>query len=176
MLPPRAKEQDCFEMSWPLLPHAWSRAILRARKLSLNNAAYNSQLETARRLSRHDDSARLRSISGGMGRGKCGPPPIVGPYQCEGTIGLPSLKVTLLMLNAPPGAPLRNGSIFKISSSPGFKVLAVHPSRASALGVLPSRFHTWVVPSASLTSRTMKTCGAVYLQSFTTPARSIGFA
>jgi hypothetical protein len=50
--------------------------------------------------------------------------------QCGVTIGLPSLKVTLFTLNAPPGAPLRNGSIFKISSSPGFKVLAVHPSRA----------------------------------------------
>jgi hypothetical protein len=49
-------------------------------------------------------------------------------------IGLPSLNMTLFTLNTPPGALLRNGSIFKISSSPGFKVLAVQPPRGNALG------------------------------------------
>ena len=35
-----------------------------------------------------------------------------GSRQCVATIGSPFLNLTLLTFHAPPGAPLRNGSIF----------------------------------------------------------------
>src|SRR5262249_36494607 len=100
--------------------------------------------------------------------------PVVRNRQWVTTIGSPFLYLTLFTFQAPPGAPLRSGSTLSCSSSPGFKVLLVQPSRMRPLGAPPSRLQTWLVPSCSLTSRMMKACGAVYFHSFTTPTRSIG--
>src|SRR6266566_607397 len=89
------------------------------------------------------------------------------PHCVLATIGLPSMNLILLMFQAPPGAPLRSGSMVRRNSSPGFSDLLVQPSRARALGLPPSRFHASVVPSLSLMSRMMKECGLVYLNSLT---------
>src|SRR5712671_3199406 len=91
-------------------------------------------------------------------------------------IGLPSLNLVFIRAHAPPGAPLRNGSIVSTSSSPGLRVLADMPSRARMLGEGPSRFHTAPAPSLPLTSTRMKLCGLVYLNSTTVPAISIGLS
>jgi hypothetical protein len=61
------------------------------------------------------------------------------------TIGSPFLYLILLTFQAPPGAPLRNGSTVIWSSSPGFKVLLDQPSRINPLGAPPSRFQSWFV-------------------------------
>src|SRR5215475_15118264 len=87
---------------------------------------------------------------------------------------LPSLNLVFINAHAPPGAPLRNGSIVRTNSSPGLRVLADMPSRARMLGEGPSRFHTVLAPSFPLTSTRMKLWGLVYLNSTTVPASSIG--
>src|SRR5438128_2585702 len=69
---------------------------------------------------------------------------------------LPSLNVVLATPQEPPGAPLRSGSTFMTSSSPGFRVLLDMPSRTRALGLPPSRFQTVVPPSLPLTSNRTK--------------------
>ena len=71
-----------------------------------------------------------------------------------------------------PGAPLRNGAIVILSSSPALRLLLDHPSRARALGVTPSRFQTVMLPSCALTSKRINVWGLVYLNSCTTPSRS----
>src|SRR5713226_1158513 len=91
------------------------------------------------------------------------------------TIGSPRLNLILLAFHAPPGAPLRNGSIISRISSPGLRDLLDHPSRTKMLGAPPSRFQT-VLPSLSLTSRRMKVCGLVYLNSCTVPSSSTGLS
>src|SRR6266849_3836967 len=88
-------------------------------------------------------------------------------------IGLPSLNLVFIRAQAPPGAPLRNGSIVNTNSSPGLSVLADMPSRARMLGDGPSRFHTVLAPSFPLTSTRIKLCGLVYRNSTTVPAISI---
>src|SRR5579871_761963 len=82
-----------------------------------------------------------------------------GPHCPE--IGLPSLNLVFIRAQAPPGAPLRSGSIVNTNSSPGLRVLADIPSRARMLGDGPSRFHTVLLPSLPLTSTRMKLCGLV---------------
>src|SRR5216684_5240159 len=88
-------------------------------------------------------------------------------------IGLPSLNLVFIRAQAPPGAPLRNGSIVSTNSSPGLSDLADMPSRARMLGEGPSRFHTVLAPSFPLTSTRIKLCGLVYRNSTTVPAISI---
>src|SRR5947199_3500055 len=69
--------------------------------------------------------------------------------QCVTAIGRPSLYLILLTFQAPPGAPLRNGSTVTRTSSPALRVLADHPSRVSAVGLPASRFQTVKLPSWS---------------------------
>src|SRR6266436_2905095 len=107
--------------------------------------------------------------------GSTHPTELLSPPHCVlATIGLPSMNLILLMFQAPPGAPLRSGSMVRRNSSPGLSDLLVQPSRASALGLPPSRFHASALPSLSLISRMMKECGLVYLYSLTTPVTSCG--
>src|SRR6516164_1382734 len=89
-------------------------------------------------------------------------------------IGLPSARLVLLTFQAPPGAPLRSGSIVILSWSPALSDLLVHPSRTRALGLPPSRFQTASAPSGPFALSRMKVCGLVNLNSVTVPASSIG--
>src|SRR5262245_53034900 len=92
------------------------------------------------------------------------------------TTGLPSRKLIWLTFQAPPGAPLRNGQIINLSSSPGLMVLLDHPSRTRPLGLPPSRFQVVGSPSFCLTWSRMNVCGLVNLKSTTTPSSSVGLS
>src|SRR5262249_43523985 len=92
------------------------------------------------------------------------------------TTARPSWNLMSFVFQAPPGAPLRSGLIFSLSSSPDLSDLLDQPSRTSALGLCPSRFQMTGSPSFALTEIRMKVCGLVNLNSVTVPSRLTGFS
>ena len=89
--------------------------------------------------------------------------------QCATTIGLPSLKVAFFGVQAPPGAPLRSGSIISRTSSPGLSVLFDQPSQVKLLGLFPSSLQITGRASAPFTSRNMNAWGLLNRYSCTIP-------
>src|SRR5262249_23658806 len=79
----------------------------------------------------------------------CHPSSVI--YCFGATTRRPSLNFTCAGWYEPPSAPLCSGLIVTLTSSPGFRLLEVNPSRTCRPGAPPSRIQSLSTPSSPLT-------------------------